>query len=275
LQNEAEIHILAGMNRLIAPLCSLVFVLAAGAQDGAETPRQLAPDSSGAAIASKKLEAAKQRVQKTGEDRYEIGSIKLNSKTREITFPATLNMTEGVLEYAIVHENGKTHESLLSTKISPTELNLALLLTHYESHLGDAAKHLPDLLPATRSLMAQPMEKPGANRLSITLIWNDKDGREKRAPLADWVHDAKTGKPLETPYWSYTGSLVREVGFAAEFDGSIAGIYFDIVAMINCPVPGNANDEIWQVETKDVPPLDTPVVVSITPFVGEGDAKAP
>ncbi|TLD70669.1 hypothetical protein FEM03_10155 [Phragmitibacter flavus] len=260
------------MTRIFPLLLCLFLVAAVGAQEGAESPRQMAPDAAGAAIATRKLEEAKQRVQKTGENRYEIGTIKINSKTREITFPATLNMTEGLLEYALVHENGKTHESLLSTKVSPTELNLALLLANYEAHLGDAAKHLPDLLPATRSLIAQPMENPGANRVNITLIWSDKDGREKRVPMAEWIHDKKTGKPLLTPYWSYTGSLVREVGFAAEFDGSVIGIYFDMIAMINCPVPGNVSDEVWQVETQDVPALETPIVVSITPYIAEPQA---
>lgn len=240
------------------------------AQNGAETPRQVAPNQSGAHIADRKMDEAKQRINKIGEHEYSIGDITINSNTREIRFPAVVNMTDGVLEYAIVHENGKTHESLLSTSIKPIELNLAMLLANYEAHLGEAAKHLPDLLPETKKMMEKPMEKPGANRIQIDLLWTDKNSKQHRVPLAEWVHDRKSGKPLVTPYWIYTGSLITEVGYAAEFEGSIVGIYFDIIAMMNCPVPGNASDEWWQVETKDVPELNTPVVVSISPFV-EGD----
>lgn len=253
---------------IAAAWLGLVAVL--GAQDGAESPRQMTPSQAGTDIAKREFEEASQRIKKTGENEYSIGDITINSKTREIRFPAMVNMTEGVLEYAIVHENGKTHESLLSTKINPIELNLALLLANYEAHLAEAAKHLPELLPETRKMMEKPMEKPGANRINIDLLWKDKQGKSQRAPLADWVHDRKSGKPLETPYWIYTGSLVTEVGFASQFEGSIVGIYFDMVAMVNCPVPGNSSDEWWQVETKDVPELETPVVVSITPYESSG-----
>lgn len=251
----------------IAPVLRLSLLLVATcihAQD-TESNRQPSPDPAGDERAAQKLEAARARLKKTGDDTYTIGDIQFNGKTHEIRFPALLNMTDGVLEYAIVHENGKTHESLLRTHVQPTELNLAMLLTHYEPHVADAAKHLPEILPQTKALMAKPMEKPGANRIQIDLEYKDKEGKAQRVPISEWIHDRKSGKPMELEHWTYTGSLINEVGFAADFDGSIAAIYFDLVAMINCPVPDNSNDEIWQVETKDVPELDTPVTVIITP----------
>jgi len=233
-------------------------------QGGAESPREVQPDAAGADIAAKKVQAAQQRLKKTGEDKYEIGEIKFNSRTHEISFPAKLNMTEGVLEYALVHEHGKTHESLLSTTVSPIEVNLAMLLCHYEAHLGEALKNRKDLMATTKALVEKPMDNPGANQIHVTLLWKDKDGKEQRAAIADWIHDRNSGRALVVDHWTYTGSVINEVGFAAEFDGSVIGIYFDMVAMINCPVEGNQSDEIWQVETKDVPPLETPVTVIIS-----------
>ena len=42
----------------------------------------------------------------------------MNRLTRTIRFPAVINMREGLLEFVIVHDKGKVHESLLRTAIN-------------------------------------------------------------------------------------------------------------------------------------------------------------
>ena len=66
-------------------------------------------------------------------DRFKIGDVELNKQTRAIRFPAAINMREGLLEFVIVHDKGKVHESLLRTAINATHLNLALKLLYYKS----------------------------------------------------------------------------------------------------------------------------------------------
>src|SRR5580704_1751361 len=75
-------------------------------------------------------------IVKTGDVTYEMGGLQFNSATREIRIPTIVNMNEGVIEYALVTDTGKTHESLLSTKVRPFDVNVALLLCHYEPHAG-------------------------------------------------------------------------------------------------------------------------------------------
>src|SRR5437773_2194818 len=81
---------------------------------------------------------------------HDLGGVEFNSASREIRIPCTVNMNEGVIEYALVTETGKTHESLLKTKAKPFDLNVALLLCHYEPHAGELIKMLsqptPDLV---------------------------------------------------------------------------------------------------------------------------------
>jgi hypothetical protein len=51
----------------------------------------------------------------------QIGEVTFDPKTRQIRVPCSFNMVEGLLEFALVHENGKIHESLqlhLFTQIS-------------------------------------------------------------------------------------------------------------------------------------------------------------
>jgi hypothetical protein len=245
-------------------------------QDGAEPPKQQPTSNpTGSKAAEKLAEAARTRIKKVSATDYTLGPIKFSSATREVRVPAAVNMTEGILEYALVHENGKTHESLLKTAVSPTEFNVALLLCHYEPHIKDAARFAEeDLLPETRAKMAQPMQNEGANRVLLTLEWKDKDGAAKTAPLSAWVRDRKEQKPMSTDHWSYTGSFVSQSGFAAEDDGSHIAIYFDLVALLNLPDPGNRSDDRWHVETAAVPPVDTPVTLVISHLPAPEKASA-
>lgn len=247
----------------------LVTVLAASASlvvaQDAEPTKQPTPNDAGKSVAEKEMAETQARVKKVGENEYDLGGIKINSKSREIQVPCVLNMTEGLLEYVLVHEHGKTHESLLRTSISPTELNVAMLLSHYEANLKEAAQFLPDPTPMTQKLMAEPMAKPGANQINLTVRWKDKDGKEQSAPVTRWIHEKDAKSAREAQHWSYTGSMISQTGFAAQFDGSMIAIYFDLISLVNFPIKENANDDLWKVETAKVPAVDTPVTLVITP----------
>lgn len=247
-------------------LCLLLAVSSLHAQDGPEPSKQPKPSTEGEKKAAAKYEEARTRIKKTGDTTYELGDIKFNSATKEIRIPTLLNMSKGLLEYVLVTEAGKTHESLLRTAISPTELNLALLLCSYEPHIKEAAQFLPSPHPETRAMMDKPMEKPGANRIQLTAQWKDKEGKEKTTPVTRWIRHRLAKKTLDTDHWTYTGSVINLAGFGSEYDGSIGALYFDLGAMFNCPVKDNVNDDMWLVETTAVPSVDTPVTLIITPF---------
>lgn len=248
----------------LAVTLTLAPALPLPAQDE-EPTKQPTPNEAGREVAAKEMADAQARVKKVGDGFYELGAIKINSKTREIQVPCVLNMTEGLLEYVLVHEHGKTHESLLRTSISPTELNVALLLTHYEPHLKEAAQFLPDPTPVTQKLMASPQAKPGANQVKLEVRWKDKDGKEHTAPVTRWIHEKDAKAPRDAQHWTYTGSMISQTGFAAQFDGSMIAIYFDLISLINFPVKENAFDDLWKVETSQVPALDSPVTLVISP----------
>ncbi|MFZ4767890.1 MAG: YdjY domain-containing protein [Roseimicrobium sp.] len=260
--------------RSITSLLALCLLAAnAAAQSGQEPAKQPPSDSSGAKKAAERMEAAKSRIKKTGETDYTLGSIQFSSATREVRVPALVNMSKGILEYALVHEHGKTHESLLRTPVSPTELNVALLLCHYEPHLLDAAKYVKDPEPETKARMAQPMEHEGANRVRLTVTWKDKTGQEHQAPLSDWIENRKVGNLWNPGHWTYTGSFISSTGFAAESDGSLIAIYFDLIALLNCPDAGNSDDERWFVNTTSIPAQDTPVTLVFSPIPSTAGAS--
>ncbi|HSI64990.1 MAG TPA: YdjY domain-containing protein [Candidatus Saccharimonadia bacterium] len=242
-----------------------------------EPPKQptVSTTPAGAKVAADLAEAAKNRIKKVGPSEYELGPIKINSATREVRVPAQVNMTEGILEYALVHEHGKTHESLLRTTASPTELNVALLLSHFEPHLKEAAKFLAEPSEQVKTRMAQPMEHEGANRMRLTLEWKDASGKAQSAPISAWIRDKHTGKPATAAEWIYTGSFISQTGFAAEHDGSHIAIYFDLISLVNFPDKNNSSDENWLVESAAMPPVDTPVTLVFAPVTPPSSSAVP
>jgi hypothetical protein len=79
----------------------------------------------------------------------------------------------------------------------------------------------------------------------------------------EFVHDRRTQRGLANGNWVYTGSRIRENGFAAQVDGSIVSLITDPDALINNPRPGREDDDNWLVRTNELPALNTPVEVLI------------
>jgi hypothetical protein len=202
-------------------------------------------------------------VEKLDSGRYRIGKIEFDQKTREIRFPAAVNMSEGLLEFAIVHENGKIHEALLQTDISALHLNLAFKLLRY---------------PASAELYLRPNDRGGlsdrfeevpeevrnAARIDIFVEWQDA-GRIRKVPLNEWIQHAVKGSTMPAGPWVYGGSTVHQGKFAAETTGDIAAIFITNSALINYPGADNRDDTVWIVYPKRVPEFGTNVTVTIAP----------
>lgn len=217
-------------------------------------------------------EAKTSAVKQTGPDEFEVGGIKLNGKTREIRVPAVVNFKQIPIEYMLVHESGKTHESVLKTTVSPADLQVAILLCHYEP--GTEGLAHPAAPADFTPIKPLALKTPGANRMKIEVEW--KSGNEtKRAPLSDWMLDINTRKPppdLDT--WIFSGSFVDHDGFAAKAQGSIICNYLDRAAMINSPAKGNWDDQIWISNPAAIPNEGTPVTLIISPAPPAKDKPA-
>lgn len=64
-------------------------------------------------------------------------------------------------------------------------------------------------------------------------------------------------------HWVYTGSVVQNGRFVAQVGGSIVALYHDPAAMVDNASPGGESDKIWFVREDAVPPVGTPVMVTI------------
>lgn len=179
---------------------------------------------------------------------YRVGDIMINKTDRSVSFPAEVNMDKGLLEYVLVRSGGKTHESLLRTRIEPYNLQVACLLLGLE----------PTKTPL--AFQGSPETPKGAHvSISITL----KDG--KAVSPETWIVKTVNGKNENVTDLSlvYTGSFISAGQFIAQLDGSIVAVFHDPAAMFDNASAGGESDKIWFVNEKAVPPVGTPVTLTI------------
>lgn len=216
--------------------------------------------------------AVKASVKKLGDHRYQLGEITFDGKTREIRFPAVMNMEKGLLEYMIVTGDGKIHESLLSTEISASQLQVVMKLCRYKDGVGD----IFDALFPENEKEGKAGEAKRGSSVRIAVEWTEKsDGIEKprRYQLAELISDLKTDGPVPKGQWIYTGSMVYEGTFIAAAEGTLVAMYIDNGALINSFRPGSDDDERWITNAEVAPKIGTPTTVILTPDTAEFPLK--
>ncbi len=216
------------------------------------------------AASPKQATPGKASVKSLGDHRYQIGDITFNGKTREIRFPATMNLEKGLLEYVLVTDEGKIHESLLSTKIRPAQLQIALKLCHYRDGVGDT---FDALFPEDEKKGKAGIADRGSS-IRIAAEWTEKsDGLEKprRFQIGELIRDLKTDSPMNEGQWIYTGSIIYEGTFIAEAEGTLIAVYIDNGSLINSFRSGSDDDERWMTNTKIAPKMGTPITLVLSP----------
>lgn len=201
------------------------------------------------------------RVQKVGETLYRVGEIEFDAKTREIRFPATVNMNEGgPLEYILVNEKGKVHESIFTTAVSPLYLQVAMKLLRYKAGYGDVFDRL---------LSRELLEREGGSeedRGDSMIFTFQAEGTDKAIPVYEFVIDGESGEAMAPGDWTYTGSVVEDGLFMAEIEGSIIAIYLDHLAVFNMTREGADIDERWGARSSAIPEIGTKGTITIKPF---------
>ncbi len=224
-------------------LAAAVFTQAPASESGFQAPKETAPGI------------------------FEIGTIRLDKNTGTATFPAKVNMVDGLVEYILVTTKGPTHESILATDVSPKNLHMAMLLLGAKGMAIAKGAPPPERIDAEFLAKAPKLE---GDRIFITCKWKDADGTEKTAPIERWLirrEQVARKTPREVPAedgpWLYTGSFMHEGQFNAETQGVFGSVVTFPGALINNPRKGANDDHMWFVKTIAMPPLGTDVEVSI------------
>src|SRR5687768_3504748 len=137
---------------------------------------------------------------------YGVGAMRLDKNRHTLTFPGTVRLDKGYLEYVLVAPFGSTHESLLVTDVQPADLHFAMLLlgaTGAGILTPGPADKPPGQLDAEYLRRAPKLQ---GDPITISVKWMD-DGKEKTARVEEWIINTTTNKPAEKGPWIYTGSM--------------------------------------------------------------------
>lgn len=188
-------------------------------------------------------------VRPLGGGLFQVGEVTLDQSNRTVRFPASVNLRDGTVEYAVVHKTGKTHESIFRTSARPRDIHVAMLLL--------------DVKPAmTRSFGADGKAAPLGEKVWIEARWTNNSA-QVRFTIEELVLNKLTHRPMGGGEWIYNGSNFSEGMFTAQRDGSIVSIHIDPDALINNPRPGRENDDLYAPHTAKLPPVDMPVEITI------------
>lgn len=194
----------------------------------------------------------------------QIGQVRLDPRRRTLSFPALLNMNEGIIEYLLVSTTGKTHESLLRTEAEPFHIQTAMLLLGAQG-AGDAGR---TNAPAGGQISAENLRLASAaplvgERVMIGIEWVAA-GKTNQCALEDWVVDVKGGGPMSRGAFVFTGSRMFEGLFLAQQEGSIISVITDLSAVFNNPRARREDEDNWKIAGAGLPALDSSVRVIIT-----------
>jgi len=198
---------------------------------------------------------------KISDTEFRFGRLSFNPKTREIWFPCRVNQDDVILEFAICEEErGKLHESLLSTKVTPMEVMIAMKLLRWQVSSRDIyPKYGAD------GNIVESMKDDGKGRMEILVRYQSGD-EEVTVPIGNWMRNDQTGAIVGSGVWTFTGSKMIDGAFLATMDGSIAANYRSEGALFNAFNPGSDDDELWFPIAEKVPPIDAEVIVILRPL---------
>jgi len=209
------------------------------------------------------VEAEQQKliVKQIDKDNFKIGEVKLNKKTKEITFPAEIGNPQDIIEYLLVSQHGKIHESLLTTKIRPLHLNIAFKLLSY-TESKELFRILGDDFMMTDKYHQETADTKKAARFNIFISWK-KDGTEHSYHINELIFNDTTQKHAEIQPYIYGGSYLRQGKFQADLTGDIVAIFTDRGAVANFSNKGNDDDTIWFANTERLPDADTKLTITL------------
>ncbi|GAA5494433.1 hypothetical protein Rhal01_00594 [Rubritalea halochordaticola] len=205
-------------------------------------------------------------VVKINVDEYQVGLVKLNKKTREVSLEAKLEHRDVLLEYLLTNPNGKIHETLFVTDAVPSHINIALKLIGYKESL-ELFRTLDKHNRPTEKYHEVDAKTKAAARFTIHVAW-EQDGKQKSARINELIQNEMTGKAMTPAAWVYGGSYVLNGQFKPDASGDIIAIFTDRSSIANYSGTGREDDTIWKPFTKRLPETGTKVTITFKPYDG-------
>ncbi len=197
-------------------------------------------------------------LKKVADEVYMLNELTIDVAEGTVTIPCKVNMNEGLLEVVLCTKEGKLHESLLSTTVTPLELQTALLL------LGlDPVNEEPDD-PAKADPLSNftTIETPGDS--VVMLLSMQRNGKSVTEPIENFVFDESVKKPLSNSTWLFRGPVMHRSGYMLiDPDVTMIATYSDPIALMELNSQSKYNDELFYVNKSKNLVIGEPVTLII------------
>jgi hypothetical protein len=187
-------------------------------------------------------------IEKLSPSLYKIGNILMDVEKRELQLPGRVNMDSGVVELLACSPGGKLHETVLVADIIPYHLQVSLLLLGLQ--YGDNLQYQGD--PNT----------PQGDSVEVWIEWSEEN-KKHLVRGEDLIFDLVSQKTMDHTHWTFSGSRIVNGTFMADMEGSLITTYHDPFTILDNPLPGGGNDELYTVNTSLVPSKGTEVQIKI------------
>ncbi len=219
-------------------------------------------------LAQEVVDQQPKSLEKINESTYKLGEITMDTKLRTISFHATSEITDKLIEYVLVNPEGKIHEALFITKARPINLNIAFKLLGYKQNKSLFREFINDL-PTERYQTATDQEK-AHSYFTISINWTDTETKKRyKYNINELIQNTRTEKTLDQAknknIWSYGGSFMHQGKFAAELNHDIIAIFTDRTSLANYAGKGKEDDTLWFPVTHKMPAYGTTVNIVLTP----------
>jgi hypothetical protein len=202
-------------------------------------------------------------VTKLDENRFKIGDIIIDRKTRELRFPAKVNMVQGHFEYLMVYHTGYVHESFLVTNISPSLINLVFNSLSYPPS-QELFYELDDTGHPTGMLIEVPIRTKAFARVNVEVEWNE-NGVTQRSTVNDWFQNPETKTSLPPGSWLFTGIAIVDKSIP-QLSPNAFSAELHRESMLNYASNTFQEEIRWEASSKHFPPVGTEMTVIISPF---------
>jgi hypothetical protein len=186
------------------------------------------------------------------------------------TIPASVLVREDLLEYLLVSPHGQAHESMFTTDVLPSVLNVALLALGVKPG-QNASWVLRDPKPTEAEtkdgVSPYVVVPPRGDGVYFYAAWK-VDGETYFYRVEDLLLDRSTGTTMRRHKWVYLGSRMvkpradgSEEAFAADLEGNIVNValFEQGNTLLTAALPECLKQTIWMTNFWLLPPRDAKV----------------
>lgn len=199
-------------------------------------------------------------IEKIDANNVKLGDVTINHKERTLSFPAFVNLKEGLIEYMISMPHGKLHECLFISTADPLHISVGAKLLKWPFVKG----LFPERDDNMQWLPYNPPKRDSYKKalVDITASW-EKDGKTTTKRVSDLIKYKSGPQKLSGTEWALVDSSLYKGCYQASVIGDIVAIFGDPNSFISYTGFANNGENVWLADPAIIPDPGTKVTITL------------